>query len=489
MFRTKITSLLTVALTLLAGSTVKAQPKLGPLFSDNMVVQQSSDAPIWGMARPGKKVTVVTSWNGERLQTRADEHGRWQVVMHTPAAGGPYDITVSDGKSVVLHNVMSGEVWICSGQSNMEYPIKGWTEVLNAQQEMASMAAYPDVRMLQIHKVSALTPQDTLVANSESWLIAGDERGYDFSAVAFFFARTLNEKLHVPVAVIDATWGGSNIESWISAETLSQVPYLRHGIENLAESTDHDRNKWTGLFNGMIHPLMPMAMRGVLWYQGEQNEHRGHEYRDLFSLLVRDWRLHWQQEPFPFYFVQLANFHERYAEPVEAEWAELRESQDLGLHIENTGMAVITDVGLGHDVHYPNKQEVARRLSLIALAKTYGQNVEYQGPRMTDYEFRGNKVAIMFANADGGLVQKGDTLRGFTVAGPDHIWHNADAKIEGSTVIVSSVEVRMPVAVRYAWQDNPEICLYNQAGLPAASFRTDDWQGLSYGKNRLNSDY
>lgn len=482
---------------------VNSKITLSPLFSDNMVLQQQTDASIWGTAAPGRRVTIGCSWTKDIVSTQADSEGHWRTTIHTPKAGGPHTITVSDGKKLVLSNVMTGEVWLCSGQSNMEYPVKGWTSVQNVDEELAH-ADHPNIRLLQVHKVASVEPQDRLVANSETWLPCNAQTVSDFSAIAYFFARDIRQQLgDVPVGVIDATWGGSNIESWISAETLSEMPEFRDSIAR----TDYVpwRNSQTALFNGMIHPLIPMALRGVLWYQGEQNELRGWQYRDLFSLLIRDWRQQWnvqsstfrpqssmfnlQSSTFPFYYVQLANFHERHAEPVEALWAELREAQTMALHLPNTAMASAIDVGLGHDVHYPNKQEVARRLALIALSRTYGQEVEYSGPQYQDYTIDGNKMAVTFTHADG-LTAKDGQLREFTIAGADHVWHNAQARIAGlNKVEVWSEEVKYPVAVRYLWQDNPDATLYNAAGLPANPFRTDDWPLLSQGKTRNNSEY
>ena len=467
-------------------SIVNSKITLSPLFSDNMVLQQESDAPIWGTAKPGRRVTISCSWTKDITSTHADADGRWHAVIRTPKAGGPHTITVSDGKKLMLSNVMTGEVWLCSGQSNMEYPVKGWTSVQNVDEELAH-SDHPNIRLLQIHKTASVKPSRDVVANSETWLPCNAQSVSEFSAIAYFFARDLRERLgDVPVGVIDATWGGSNIESWISAKTLGEVPEFRDSIAR----TDYVpwRNSQTALYNGMIYPLIPMALRGVLWYQGEQNELRGWQYRDLFTLLIRDWRQQWQHV-LPFYYVQLANFHEHHSEPVESLWAELREAQTMALHLPQTGMASAIDVGLGHDVHYPNKQEVARRLALIALAKTYGQRTEYSGPQYKDHTIDGHKIVVSFAHADG-LTAKDSLLREFCIAGADHVWHNAQARIVNQNKVeVWSDEVRYPVAVRYLWQDNPEATLYNAAGLPANPFRTDDWPLLSQDKTRGNSDY
>ena len=465
--------------------TAMAMPKLSPLFSDNMVIQQQTHAPIWGTAKPNKKVTITASWDNEKVIVKADDKGAWETVLKTPEAGGPYSITISDGKAITLKNVMIGEVWLCSGQSNMEFPVKGWTQVINADKEVAE-ANHKNIRLLQIHKVTSEEPSREVIANSPTWQECTSQTIPEFSAVAYFFAREISQKIGVPIGVIDATWGGSNIESWISKSTLQYVPQQ---ADSIARTNYHPwRNSPTALYNGMISPLVPMAMKGVLWYQGEQNELRGYEYRDLFPMLISDWRKQWNYD-FPFYFVQLANFHERKNEPTESLWAEMREAQALTLHVKNTGMAVTADIGEGNDVHYHNKQEVGRRLALIAMANCYhAKDAVYWGPSMKDYSIDGDKI-ILHMEPTGGLVVKGNQLKNFTIAGADHKFHQAEAKIDGNDIIVWSKNVPFPLAVRYAWQDNPDIELFNRFGLPASTFRTDDWPGLSFGKNRLNSKY
>lgn len=464
-----------------------ALPKLSPLFSDHMVMQQQTDAPIWGTAKPGRKVTITASWNNEKVVTTADKSGEWNATLKTPKAGGPYYITITDGKPVELKDVMIGEVWLCSGQSNMEFPVRGWAQVLNADQEVAE-ANHKDIRLLQIHKVTAEKPSKEVVANSATWQECSSQTVPEFSAVAYFFARELNKKKPgTPIGVIDATWGGSNIESWISAQTLQYVPQF---VDSIARTNYGPwRNSPTALYNGMIHPLVPMALRGFCWYQGEQNELRGYEYRDLFPMLINDWRKQWGNNELPFFFVQLANFHERKNEPTEALWAEMREAQERALHVKNTGMVVTADIGMGDNVHYPNKQEVGRRLAQIALAKCYhAKDIIYNGPRYADYTIDGNKI-ILKMKAAGGMQVKGGRLKNFTIAGADHKFYQAEARIDGDNIIVWSDKVLFPLAVRYAWQDNPDIELFNRFGLPTSTFRTDDWPGLSFGKNRSNTDY
>ncbi len=647
-----------LAMLLLMSTTIQAKPVLSPLFSDNMVLQQSTAAPIWGEAAPGKTVKVSPSWSKEVVLAKADANGKWKAVLNTPSAGGPYRITISDGKKIELNNVMIGEVWICSGQSNMEMPMAGWGKVMNYEQEIAD-ADHPGIRLLQIRKTTAAAPQDEVQATSSTWNVCSPTTVDNFSALAYFYARELNRKLGVPVGVIDVTWGGTPAEAWVSGETLYELPAFRDRIdaarfaaqdeatayrnyetdlaawqqvcdkldkgyagswEAFEQNTsgwktmsvpgaietvlgdDFDGSVWfrkeitlpkewlkkhdlklelgpiddedicyfngkeiargagynsdrhytvpanllkegrnvlairvydtgggggilgtpeqfyladkngdkislsgewyynkgvrqselparptwllnsssspTVLYNAMLHPLIPYAMQGAIWYQGEANEDRGYQYRDLFSLLIRDWRTQWKR-PFPFYYVQLANYKEHHEQPVECNWAEVREAQAMALRLENTGMAVITDFGNPLDIHPKNKQEVGRRLSLIALAKTYGKDIPYSGPVYQSMQVKGNSIELSFTHTDGGLQTQG-SLKGFAIAGADHKYHNATAEIKGDKVIVRSENVPYPVAVRYAWDNDPQGTLYNGIGLPASPFRTDDWAGVTY---------
>ena len=635
------------------------------MFSDNMVLQQQTDAPIWGESKPGKKVEIVTSWNGEKYTAEADSLGKWNVKVKTPAAGGPYSIIISDGKPVMLKNVMIGEVWLCSGQSNMEMQVEGWGKVMNYEQEKVEADNYPNIRFLLIKQSTAAQPVDSISAADGGWQVCSAQSVANFSAAAYFFGRDLHKYRNVPVGLIDTSWGGTCIETWTSKEALSAVPDLHErlkvldglpvtsagrqqrfedelaqwgrqtekadegfsdsvpvwaspdfddsgwekmnipgwmqeqGLKNfngvawfrktidipskwngkeltlsLGQVDDNDftyfngvlighsegwlaprtykipkklvkkgkavitvrvidtggtggiggkeeqlfirrsesdaislAGKWryraslnvkdfpplpvntandpnipTFLFNAMLHPLIPYAIKGAIWYQGEANAAQAYLYRELLPLMITDWRNRWGYD-FPFYTVQLANFMARQENPSESAWAELREAQALSLHLANTGLAVAVDIGDANDIHPKNKQEVGRRLALAARAQTYGEDIPYSGPLYKNYRVEGNKIRISFEHADGGLKAKGDgKLEGFAIAGPDHRFHWADAVIEGNTVVVSSPEVDYPVAVRYAWADNPACNLYNAAGLPASPFRTDDWKGVTRGE-------
>ena len=637
--------------------------KLTPLFTDNMVLQQKQKIVVWGTAGPGGE--VIVELNGKQAKAVAGEDGKWKTMLPPMEAGGPYEMKITGEDTLTINNVMVGEVWICSGQSNMEMPLggNGWSHVNNWQQEVAS-ADYPDIRLLIVKKEMANRPKDTF--NSKGWEVCTPETVGEFSAVGYFFGRDLYEKIKVPVGLIETSWGGTVVEAWTSAEALKMIPefvdtvkaieadmrtaeerlaaqkenkkiwpdkigniiknsgtwehgyqkadfniggwktmnlptiWERAGLEkvdgivwfardvnipsswkgkdltlSLGRINDYDftwfngekvgrgvdvmdlrkykipgnlvkagRNritvevldiggngglygpagemklllgdksipltgKWkykidpknvdvsklpekpdqnsgvnrpTVLYNAMIHPLLDYRIRGAIWYQGESNAERAYQYRYLFKTMINDWRKHWQEGDFPFYFVQLANFMQVKDKPVDDSWAELREAQTMALELPNTGMAVTIDIGDSIDIHPHNKQDVGKRLALVALHKTYGFDVPYSGPMYKEMKKEGNKIRIKFDHTDGGLVAKGGKLKGFAIAGKDKKFVWADAEIDGNDVVVWSDKVKEPVAVRYAWAANPVCNLYNGAGLPASPFRTDDWDGVTKGR-------
>ncbi len=627
-----------------------AQVELHPMFSDNMVLQRKTDAPIWGKASPGKQVKVVTSWNKKEYKTEVTSDGSWKIKVQTPAAGGPYSISISDGKEIKLNNVMIGEVWICSGQSNMEMPLAGWGQVNNFKEEIAA-ANYPQIRLLHVNKATSNQPESDLKVRDGGWQVCSPETVGLFSSVAYFFGRDLNQNLHVPIGLISTSWGGTIAEAWTSGESLENMPAFKDAVKkvktapnetqaeyeaklkawdiqliqndegykdnnpvwtdvNVDDSdwkkmsvpsiwedrglngfdgvvwfrytldipanfqgqdlelglgtiddwdityfngkqigasnnrstprvytipgdmvktgkavitvkvTDtggnggfygenamylskinnqqetislvgdwkykttvdfatsprrpkspNDPNRATVLYNAMLHPIIPYAIRGAIWYQGEANANRAAQYGELLPLLIRDWRKQWNSD-FPFYFVQLANFRAMKPEPTESEWAELRESQLKTLNLENTGMAVTIDIGDAKDIHPKNKQDVGLRLALAARANTYGQKIAYSGPIYKGYKIEQNKIRIYFDHTNGGLKTKDNqALKGFAIAGSDHRFYWADAVIEGNEVVVSCPQVEFPVLVRYGWANNPDCNLYNGAGLPASPFR------------------
>ena len=491
-------SLLPLASILLFASLSEAQLKLPSFFSDHMVFQRGQGIKVWGMAEPG--TTIAVSLNGKTAKAKASKKGGWLVSLPAMKEGGPYELEVKAGdEKVVLRDIYIGEVWIASGQSNMQWPVSG---SLNAEKEIGE-ANYPLIRLLQVPVRSSHQLQWDVECK---WQICSPQSVKDFSAVAYFFARELYKKLDVPIGIIHSSQGGTPAEAWTSYKTLSSDPKLKPLLDHW-NRYDQEVEKWQrevekarkegspepphpkapfgldpnwaefwrpgGLYNAMIAPFTSFPIRGAIWYQGESNVGRAEEYSMLFPAMIEDWRRAWGIGEFPFLFVQLANFMQHKSEPSESAWAELREAQTSALRLPNTGMAVAIDIGEADDIHPKNKQDVGKRLALAALAIAYGHKIEYSGPMFERMEIEGNKVRIFFKHTGNGLVCKGDKLSGFAIAGEDKKFVWAEAKIEGDTVVVWSDKVEKPVVVRYAWADNPDCNLYNKEGLPAVPFRTD----------------
>jgi sialate O-acetylesterase len=506
----RITALVISAL--LAAPLARADVILPALFADHMVLQQGRPLPMWGWADPGESVTV--EFKGARVSTKADEGGRWKIQLPAQSlnAGGA-ELVFKGKNTVTLKDVLVGEVWLCSGQSNMEFTL---SKAMNATDEIAA-ATSPQIRQFLVKKTIAEMPAESV---DGEWQVCSSETAGKFTAVGYFFAREINNALHVPVGLIHSSWGGTPIESWLSEEKLKSDPAYGTVFERrarnvaafpeahkkyLAEQAEWDAGaaeaKAAGqpymkpkprapvgpghpympvtLYNGMIHPLVPYAMRGVLWYQGESNAGRSVEYQKLFPALISQWRAEWGEGDFPFYFVQLANFNAG-GDGTGTNWAFLRDAQTKTLTEPSTGMAVTIDIGNPKDVHPTNKQEVGRRLALVALAKTYadaGQVKEFSGPVYRQARREGGAWRVWFDHADG-LTAKGDVLTGFQIAGQDGRFVTAGVRIDADgTVVVSSPGVPEPEYVRYAWTDSPEAGLFNAAGLPAVPFRTDALPG------------
>lgn len=434
-----------------------------PLFSDNAVLQQGQKVPVWGTAVDGEEVTVRFQ---DQTKTAKAAGGKWRVDLDPLKAGGPFELTISAGNTVTAKNVMVGEVWVASGQSNMQWPVK-----LSADPDKtAADSANSQLRLLTVPRVASDNPLDSV---NVSWTESSPQSVPEFSAVAYHFGRLLQQKLNVPVGLINTSYGGTPAEAWTSRAALEAVPQLK-GLLSQAPTGTSAPQRPTGLYNAMIHPLLPYAIKGAIWYQGESNAGRAWEYQTLFPTMIRNWRHDWGQGDFPFMFVQLAPFHKKVAEPGDSQWAELREAQRLTLAEPNTAMAVITDIGDEVDIHPKQKQPVGERMALSALALAYGQQVIHSGPALAGVDFRGSEAVIKWNHVGGGLVaQGGDQLEGFTIAGKDQKFHKATAKIEGDTVVVSSPEVAEPVAVRYGWADFPVVNLANREGLLASPFRSD----------------
>jgi len=481
---TSIVSLVLVSAFL---NTCLAEIKLPAVISNNMVLQQDDEAAIWGWAEPNEEISIKVTWDKKvSYKAVASKDGRWKTVLQTPkakdaASKKAYKILVHGDKSknkIKVKNVLIGEVWICSGQSNMEFPVgrrERWKRgVINYKKEIAA-ADYPKIRMFTVKRNSEKQPQSDCVGD---WKVCSPDTVGDFSAVGYYFGRELHEELDVPVGMINASVGGTPAESWTRREILEAEADFAPIIERTKDLDN--RNAASGLYNGMIAPLIPYGIRGAIWYQGEANTRRAYQYRTLFPAMVKNWRCDWERGDFPFYFVQLANFQDTDHEPFQSTWAELREAQSMTLSLVNTGMAVTIDIGNPKDIHPRNKKDVGRRLALWALAHDYGKKLVYSGPVYKSMRIEGDKIILHFDHIDGGLVSKdSEPLKGFAIAGEDRKLVCVDAKIKGDTVVVRSGKVSEPVAVRYGWADSPECNLFNKEGLPASPFRTDYWPGVT----------
>ena len=646
------------------GNSVYAEVRVPAIIGDNMVLQAGMKVRIWGNANPGEKVSVRI--NSQSSSATADGSGRWQTFIGPMKAGGPFELTIKGSNTLSFKNILVGEVWICSGQSNMEWPLINANDGAKAVAE----ANFPEIHLFTVEKNTSATPLDDVKGR---WVVTTPDTVGQFSAVGYFFGRELYQQLKTPIGLIHTSWGGTPAESWTSYDALAANPELKPIIDRYQESLKSlpDRQKdfervmaeweqkniyldpgnkgealgyasesvstadwkqmnlpqyfetagldidgavwfrkqvevppsWTGkdlvlnltpiddydttyfngtrvggigretpdsyakprrytvpgrlvhagrnliavrvfdsagnggfagggdmalrpagvkgndviglegtwdykvevaftpkhpdwgsrpqapgpnnqnspsvLYNAMLLPLTPYAIRGAIWYQGESNAGRAYQYRTLFPLMIRNWRRAWNEGDFPFYYVQLANWQPRKPEPGESEWAELREAQTMTLHEPHTGMAVIIDIGDTNDIHPRDKVDVGHRLAVGALAQSYQQAIEYSGPLYESHVIEGDKVRIRFKHAGGLKTSDGQAPKAFAIAGADHKFYWADARIDGETIVVSSAKVLKPVAVRYAWADNPEVNLYNRVNLPASPFRTDDWKGIT----------
>jgi sialate O-acetylesterase len=492
---------------LFSAISAQARVRLPALFADNMVLQQEKLDPIWGWADEGEKVTV--EFRGHTVSTEA-HNGKWKILLPKSKAGGPFTLTVKGENEITLNNVLVGEVWICSGQSNMEFALRGSFE---AGKDIAS-SADANLHLFTVSKLMADEPAEDVKGK---WVESGPETVPYFSAVAYYFGRDLRKKLNVPIGLIHTSWGGSPAEVWMRKEVLEENPMYRAQIvdsyKNELKNAEGAIAQWeterqqaekegkpfkrgkpgpfwkpSQLYNGMIAPLIPYAIAGTIWYQGESNAGRAWQYRMLFADMITNWRLDFGQGDFPFLLVQIApwdknrkrELSEITKEPVESDWAELREAQLLSTQIlPNVGMAVITDLGDKDNIHPTKKEPVGHRLALAAEGIAYGQDLTWSGPVYKQLEIDGNQAIVTFGSAGQGLEAVGGDLKGFAVAGRDRKFHWAHASIEGSKVILTCDEVPHPIAVRYGWADFPVVNLFNKAGLPASPFRTDNFPMLT----------
>jgi len=509
---------LAALLALIWVGSVHAELTMPNLFTDHMVLQRDNPIFIWGAADKGAEVTVTLG--DQQTTVTTNDNGKWKAELKPLPAGGPHEVAVRSGDAEkVLTDVLVGEVWVCSGQSNMQWNVNSSND---ADLERLT-ANYPQIRLITVPQVGTQEPQDNFQGK---WQLCTPETVGDFSAVGYFFGRQIHQTLDVPVGLIDNAWGGSSAEAWVDRDLLTssgKFDELLARWEKTEANYDHDkavaqyednleawnqkaaqakkdgqpqpggrprppRNPLTNqhrpanLYNGVLNPIIGYGIRGVVWYQGESNAGRAYQYRDLFPLMIQNWRDEWGQDEFPFYWVQLADFLQEREQPGDSAWAELREAQTMTLDkLPNTGQAVIIDLGEAEDIHPKNKQDVAKRLARLALANEYGYEIVSQSPRYQSMQVDGSDVVLEFETY-GSQLDSFDTraLQGFTIAGEDKKFVNAKAEIVGKNrVRVSSPEVKEPAAVRYAWSDNPVANLQNAQGLPATPFRTDDWDGVT----------
>lgn len=522
----------------LCAPAARADVKVHPVFSDNVVLQQKAKAPVWGKADPDEKVTVTLAGEKGNVEgsATADKDGNWKVILETPAAGVGFTLTAKGKNEVAFKNVAVGEVWVCSGQSNMEWSVNA----SETPDKIKAASKNPKVRLFTVQKRTAAEPiQDPNdLKHFTKWVECGPDTVGGFSAVGYFFGANLQKNLpnDTPIGLIHTSWGGTPAEAWTSLEALEAVPELKHyaqkrldtikaiedakknftpekakaAFEAAMEKYNADLAKWkdaadkakaenkpvpqqpkkpvlasgpptlnphtpASLYNAMIYPLLPYAVKGSIWYQGESNAGRAFEYRTLMGTLITDWRAKFATD-LPYMIVQLAPFMAINKEPMDSAWAELREAQYLQtVKLKNVGLSVITDVGDEKDIHPRPKQPVGDRLAIAARAIVYGEKIEPIGPVFKELKVEGEKAILSFDHLGGGLEAKGSPLTGFTICGEDKKFHNATAEIKGDTVVVSSDKVAKPVAVRFGWANYPVVNLWSKAGLPAVPFRTDDF--------------
>ncbi len=489
---------------------LRADVTLAPLFRDGAVFQRGKPVPVWGLAKRGEKITATFA--GQTHETTAGRDGRWMVRLSPLRANArPSELVVKGDNELRVRDILVGEVWFCSGQSNMNWPVK---LSMNADAEIAA-ANNPLIRCFGVRNEVEETPQfDT----KGEWLPATPEHVNEFSAVAYFFARELQPYINMPVGLVKGTPGGSSIEAWMSIEALGGQPSFdeimarrqkvlaefpakkaeydkamiawKESYDNATAAGDpfneprprvpegpKSRNAPAGLYNSNVHPFLPYAIRGFLWYQGEANASRYADYRNLFPAMVRQWRRDFQQEDAAFYFVQLANYNVR-NDPSGQQWAFQREAQMSALKLPGTAMAVAIDIGEENDIHPKNKQEVGRRLALIARHHLHGESAEVdgEGPRAIAFDIKENEIRVRLSKAESGISMRSGRIYDLEVAGRDREFRPAVARIEGDTLVVSSSDAAKPAAVRYLWRNAPDATLFNGDGLPVAPFRSDDWE-------------
>ncbi|MBI4625949.1 MAG: sialate O-acetylesterase [Verrucomicrobia bacterium] len=504
---------LLLAFGLALAPALRAELKLPAIIGDHMVLQQKQSNPIWGWDTPGTKISV--RFAGQSHAATAGGDGRWTVKLAPVAANAtPQTLTIAGSTKRMIQDVLVGEVWMCSGQSNMGFKLNGdWNGDLEA-----AASKLPNLRLISVPQVGTQELQNDFKGQ---WRASTPDSAKSFSAVGFLYGRYIHEIVGVPVGLIDNAWGGSAAEAWVRRESLERDPRFKLLMENTVkreaqlESAQGKANqeealaKWKAdvekakaekkapprapqswlagnarpgnIFNGIVHPTLGYGMKGVIWYQGESNAGRAYEHADLFPFMIEQWRKEWRQGDFSFYWVQLADFRAEKASPGESDWAELRETQTRTMRLPNTGQAVIIDLGEGRDIHPRNKHDVAARLVRWALAKDYGMKLPYRSPEFKSLALDGNKATVTL-DCFGSSLRPFDVADavGFALCGEDRVWHWAAGKIVGKDrVEVWSEKVAAPIAVRYAWADNPVCNLFSEDGLPVTPFRTDDFEMIT----------
>lgn len=438
-----------------------ANISLPEIFSDNMVLQQKSEVVIWGWAKTGEPVVIKTDWLDSEISSKASSQGTWRITLKTPAAGGPYSIHIKGYNELILKNVLIGEIWLCSGQSNMEWSAQ--SGINNGAEEIKS-ANYPMIRLFSVYQSTSLYPQDHLTGE---WSECTPETMKSFSVIAYLFAKKLNKELGVPIGVINSSWGGTPAEAWMPEDVIQNDNLLREAAAR-QKPVPWGPVESGRIYNSMISPMVPFRIAGVLWYQGEANTINAYAYKEILESLIKSWRSRWGYE-FPFYYAQIAPY--KYGNPNEG--VEVREAQRKALEAPNTGMIVLSDIGDTLNIHPKNKQDVALRFANLALNRYYKTiSLEDSGPLFKEMAIDKNKAIVTFDHSEG-LHMVGEKLTCFEVAGEDKVFYPAKARIKDGKVIVQSDKVKAPIAVRFAWSNTATPNLFNGANLPASCFITE----------------
>jgi sialate O-acetylesterase len=453
-----------------------AEIKLASIFTDNMVLQQQSEVAIWGWAASGASINIKPSWDGKSYTTKSENEGKWKLKIATPKAGGPYEIVISDGKPFKLVNVLIGEVWLCSGQSNMEMPMKGFKgQPIKGSNDAILHSKNKNIRLITVPRSSKTEPQDSFKGQ---WQEASPATVADFSATGYYFGRLVNEIIDVPVGLINVSYSGSCIEAWMSKKTAQ--PFEKTGIPQKGDSIKALSRTPTVLFNGMLNPVIGFGIKGCIWYQGESNYKYPQKYIQLFSTMINEWRSLWGIGEFPYYYAQIAPYNYGLLDPkdtVKYNSALLRDAQRKAQDsIKNCAMTTLMEIGEENSIHPMDKKTGGERLAYLALGKTYGiTGFGYECPTLDSISVKDTAIVISFRNIPNGMTSYGKELTTFEIAGSDKVFYPAKAKLGRKTVTVYAKDVKKPIAVRYAFKDFVVGELFSNEGLPVSSFRTDNW--------------